>query len=304
MRMTRTFLAFAATIALATVAQAHRQWLLPSATTLSGTDSWVTVDIAASNDVFFADHAPGRLESVEVWKPDGTQGEIQNGATGRYRSVFDVKIDQPGTWKIGTSQSGIMGSFKVDGVEWRVGGRRGPPPGAAGQRAPGAAGAAPGGPAGAGGEGRQAPRFVNSVDEIPANATDVQLTEMSGQNIVFVTADAPTETVFQPTGKGLEMVPVTHPDELVQGEAARFRFLVDGQPAADLPITIVPGGKRYREAEGAFEVRTGADGVVTIDWPVAGMMWLNAALSDDKPSNPRATSRRMSYTATLEVMAP
>ena len=48
----------------------------------------------------------------------------------------------------------------------------------------------------------------------------------------------------------------------------------------------------------------GADGVVTIDWPTAGMYWVNAGLSDDKPSVPRATSRRMSYTTTVEVPAP
>jgi hypothetical protein len=37
---------------LAVPAQAHRAWLLPSATVLSGTDAWVTVDAAISNDLF------------------------------------------------------------------------------------------------------------------------------------------------------------------------------------------------------------------------------------------------------------
>jgi len=283
MRMKTKLLALAATLAIATSAQAHRQWLLPAGTILSGTDEWVTIDAAVSNDLFYADHAAMRLDGIKVWKPDGTEGQIENGATGRHRSVFDVHLDQQGTWKIGTTQAGISGTFKVDGVEWRLGGRRGPPPG----------------------PGAQAPaNMVNSVEEIPANATDVQLTEMSGQNAIFVTLGEPTQTVFQSTGKGLEMVPVTHPDELVQGETAQFKFLVDGQPAADLPITIVPGGKRYRDDEGAFEVRTGADGVASIDWPSAGMVWLNANLSDNKPSNPRATARRMSFTTTVEVMTP
>ncbi len=39
-------------------------------------------------------------------------------------------------------------------------------------------------------------------------------------------------------------------------------------------------------------------------WPAAGMYWLNATLTDDKPTVPRATQRRMSYTTTLEVMTP
>ncbi|MCC3263177.1 hypothetical protein LLE87_33950, partial [Paenibacillus polymyxa] len=88
---------------------------------------------------------------VKVWQPDGTPGHIQHGSTGRYRSVFDVQLAKPGTWKIGSEMSGIMGSFKVDGVEKRVGGRGGPP-----------------GPNGV----RQPPL---TVADIPGNATDVTL---------------------------------------------------------------------------------------------------------------------------------
>lgn len=288
---TRLVLA-AALLAIPAAASAHRMWLLPSGTVFSGTDSWVTVDSAVSNDLFYADHQPGRLEVVKVWQPDGTPGTIQNGATGRYRSVFDVKLDKLGTWKIGTESSGVMGSFKVDGVEKRVGGRGGPPPGA-------------GGPQGAGGPAPAAPRQPPlTVADIPANATDVKLTEVSSRNEVFVTAGEPTRTVFKPTGKGLELDPVTHPDELVAGETARFRFLVDGKPAPGIKVTVVPGGKRYRDAEGARELTTGADGVLAVDWPTAGMYWLNANLTDAKPSAPRATQRRMAYTTTVEVMTP
>lgn len=272
--------AAAALLAIPGLASAHRMWLLPSGTIFSGTDSWVTVDSAVSNDLFYADHQPGRIEMLKVWQPDGTPGRIQNGSTGRYRSVFDVQLDKPGTWKIGSEMSGIMGSFRVDGVEKRVGGRGGPP-----------------GPNGV----RQPPL---TVADIPANAADVTLTETSARNEIFVTAGEPTRTVLKPTGKGLEFDPVTHPDELVAGEAAKFRFLVDGKPAPNLKVTIVPGGKRYRDAEGAKEVTTDAQGVLSYAWPAAGMYWLNATLTDDRATAPRAKQRRMSYTTTLEVMTP
>lgn len=269
----------AALISAPAALSAHRLWLLPSGTIFSGTDSWVTVDMAASNDLFYADHQPGRLDGLKVWQPDGTPGQIQNGATGRYRSVFDVKLDKPGTWKIGTETAALMGSFKVDGVEKRVGGR--PAMGPDGQRV--------------------APL---TVADIPANATDVQLTDVSARNEIFVTAGQPTRIVLTPTGKGLEIDAVTHPDELVAGETAKFRFLIDGKPASGLKVTVVPGGKRYRDAEGARELTTGADGVLAVDWPAAGMYWLNATYQDAKATTPRATGRRMSYTTTLEVMTP
>lgn len=272
---------------------AHRQWMLPSTTIVSGTDSWVTVDLAASNDLFYADHQPGRVESIKVWQPDGSEGAIQNAARGRYRSVFDVKLDKPGTWKIGNQNNGIAGTFKVDGVEWRLGGRRGPPPSASASSPPANL---PG--------GRTPPPSVESVAEIPANATDVKLTETISRNEIFVTVGEPTVTVLKPTGRGLEFDPVTHPDELVAGEPAKFRFLVDGKPAAGVKLTVVMGGKRYRDAEGAFDYTTGADGVATVNWPDAGMYWLNATTSDDKSTTPRVTQRRLSYIATVEVMTP
>ncbi len=271
-------MAAAALLSIPAALSAHRMWLLPSATVFSGTDGWVTVDAAVSNDLFFFDHQPLRLDGMKVWQPDGSEGTLQNGATGRYRSVFDVQLDKPGTWKIGTQMSAVMGSFKVDGVEKRLGGRRGPPQ--------------PNAPA------------PLTVADIPANATDVKVTEVSGRNEIFVTAGAPTTTVFKPTGKGLEFAPITHPDELVAGETAKFRFLVDGKPAAGLKVTVIPGGKRYRNDEGARELTTGADGVLSVSWPTAGMYWLNATLTDAKATTPRATERRMSYVTTLEVLTP
>lgn len=283
MRLKTSLIAATALIVAATPALAHRNWLLPSATIFSAGDDWVTIDAAESSDLFFADHRPLQLNNVKVWAPDGTESKIENGSSGRVRSTFDVHLDKPGTWRIAMVQAGTMGSFKVNGEEWRLGFRRGPAPGAP---------AAP------------APKFVSSIDEIPANATDIQITEMSGRNEVFATNGEPTSTVFQPTNKGLEMVPVTHPAELVKGEPARLKFLVDGKPAQGLKLTILPGLKRYRDGDGSFEVTTGADGVATINFPEAGMFWMTTSLTDSKPSNPKATARRMSWTATLEVMAP
>jgi len=316
MRYRHAMLAAAAlVVGFSSPAMAHRQWLLPSTTTLAGTSEYVTVDAAVSNDLFYADHVPMDPAQIKVWAPDGTEGKIENAATGRYRSTFDVKIDKPGTWVIGTERSGVMGTFKVGDETWRVGGRGRPGgaggPGAGGPGAPGGmapqrpAGAPQGeGPGGMGGPGRAPMKSVATVAEIPANATDVKLTETYGRNVVFVTADAPSANAFKPTGKGLEFQPITQPGALASDEEGQFRFLVDGKPAANLAVTVVPGGKKYREAEDAQELKTGADGVLHVKWPVPGMYWLNASYSDNKPTTPRATERRLSFTTTLEVVAP
>jgi len=295
----------AAAALLATPASAHRQWMLPSTTVLSGTQGGVTVDAAISNDLFDPDHFPMGLDEVAVWAPDGSKQQIQNPATGRFKSTFDVMVDKPGTWKIGTEQSSMSGTFTLDGETWRVGGRRRPPASAAGQGGPAGGRPAPARPAGAGGPGGFNPaHMVATVEEIPANANDVKLSERVSRHFVFVTADAPTEGVFAPTGKGLEMQPITHPSGLVADEEGQFRYLIDGKPAAGVAVTVVPGAKKFREAEDAQELKTGADGILHVKWPVPGMYWMSASASDNHPSDSRASARSMTYTTTVEVVAP
>ena len=147
-------------------------------------------------------------------------------------------------------------------------------------------------------------KSVASVADIPADATDIKLTESSSRNLIFVTADAPTPATFKPTGKGLEFQPITLPGSLASDEEGQFRFLVDGKPAANITVTVVPGSKKFREAEDAQELKTGPDGVLHVKWPVPGMYWLSASYSDDKTTTPRATERRLGFITTLEVVAP
>ena len=310
MRLAFRLAASAAMLSCAVPALAHRAWLVPSTTIVSGTDDWVSIDAAISNDLFFADHNAMRPDMVKVWAPDGSPAQIQNAAT--LPLSFGVRRKARQARHLEDRHHAIWCDGQLQGRWCRLARRRawlrragwtrwaGRRPGGPGGAAPGAARPAGEGPP----PGFQPRPSVATVADIPANATDVKLTEIVGQNNVFITAGAPTTTVFQPTNKALEMVPVTHPDELVSNEPAKFRFLIDGKPAAGLKVTLVPGGKRYREGEGAFDVTTGADGVAEVKWPFAGLFWLNATSTDAHPSAPRATERRMSYTATLEVVAP
>lgn len=313
----KTALLAAVTFGVIQPASAHNAWLLPSTTVLSDTNQSVTVDAGASTSPFEANHQALGTDGVKVWAPDGSMGKIENPSRGRYRSTFDVKIDKPGTWRIGMENSGVSGTFKVNGESWMVGRRRGPPAGAppamAGGNppAPPAAGPQAGGPqarnpqGGPGGRPMIDPsHVVATVDEIPAGATDLDLTETMGRNEFFVSAGEPSEALFAPTGKGLEFIPVTLPTDLVSNEPGQFRFTVDGKPAAGLEVEVIPGGRRYREADQTQKLKTDAQGMLTVNWPGAGFYWLNASLTDAKPAAPKATKRRMSYTATLEVLAP
>lgn len=266
----RTFLYVAAALAAVVPAglSAHRMWMVPSTTVVSGEDSWITVDAAISNDLFYPDHQPMRAAPA-VFAPDGSEAKVENFAVGKYRATFDVQVNKPGTWKIAVINNGLMGSYLLNGEQKRLP------------------------------RGTRADALATAI---PAGATEVKLTESANRNEVFVTSGAPTTTVMKPTGQGLEFAPVTHPNDLVAGEPATLGFTMDGKPAANLTVTIVPGGARYRQDVGEMKLTTDAKGQVTVKWPSAGMYWMNTTAEGKSTAIPNA-AKRMGYTATLEVLA-
>jgi hypothetical protein len=61
-------------------------------------------------------------------------------------------------------------------------------------------------------------------------------------------------------GTGVEVVPVTHPADIVAGEDAVFQLLIDGQPRAGLPITVFREAGRYDGRLVEADVVSGPDG--------------------------------------------
>ncbi|AQV99043.1 ABC transporter permease [Cupriavidus necator] len=258
-------LAIAALAPLA--AHAHRQWLLPSATVLSGSDPWVTVDAAVSNDLFYFEHVPMRLDNLQVTAPDGSAVKAENAATGKYRSTFDLHLTQPGTYRVAVVNNGLFASYKVDGQTRRWRGTA-----------------------------------ENFAREVPASAQELQVTQSEGRIESFVTAGKPSDKGLRTVGRGLELAPITHPNDLVAGDTASFRLLLDGKPASNLKVSVVPGGIRYRDQLQEFSATTDADGKFSVKWPAPGMYWMEAEVKDDQTTFKQAKSRRAVYAVTVEVL--
>ena len=251
---------------LAVPAQAHRAWLLPSATVLSGTDAWVTVDAAISNDLFYFEHHALQLDNLSIMGPDGKAVTPENAAKGRFRSTFDVKLAEPGTYKVMVVNHGAFASYKLDGQNKRWRGK--------------------------------ADQLATAI---PANATDVKISETQGRIESFITSGKPSTDTLKPTGTGLEMVPVTHPNNLFAGEKATFRLVLDGQPASGVNVEVVPGGIRYRDKLNDTKVTTDESGTFSVTWPGPGYYWMSASVRDDK-SKIKNAQRRNSYAVTVEVL--
>ena len=268
---------------------AHKQWLVPSSTVLAGKDVWITVDGAVSNQLYYPDHVPMRLDNVVVTAPDGSSHKPQNPATGKFRSVFDVQLEQQGTYRIANVNAGV--SARWDTPESLAAAK------AAKDNPPAAGGGMGGAPRG--GMLRNA-TVEDLATKIPKDALNLQVTESAGRVETFATNGSPSDVA--PIGKGLELVPVTHPNDLFAGEAATFRLVVDGKPAAGLEVEIVRGGTRYRNAQDEIKATTDANGAFSVTWPEAGMYWLETATTDSKTSVPQAKQRRLSYVGTFEVL--
>lgn len=263
--LSRVALALPAIALLIAPASAHRRWLLPSATVLSGDHEVVSVDAAIANGLFYFDHHAMPLDDLVVTGPDGKAVQPKIIGSGKYRSVFDVPLDTQGTYRIALASDGVFGSYMLNGERkrWR-----------------GSAEAAKTG--------------------IPAGATEVQLTPVASRVETFVTLGAPSTTALKPTGKGIEMEPVSHPNDLVAGEAAKMRFLIDGKPAPGLDVEFVQGGTRYRDKEAMQHITTDADGIATLNAAAPGMYYLETSNGGGREAPKGGT--RMSYAAVLEFL--
>ena len=259
-----TALAFALS-AIASLAQAHNAWLLPSSTVFSKADT-VSVDAAVSNDLFVANHAPLRLDGLQITAPDGSTVKPESEAKLKLRSVFDVSVAQTGTYRIAVVNVGAFASWKDKAT----------------------------------GQARRARGSVDTIaKEVPADATDVNITQSSGRIETFVTVGKPS--ALKPVGQGLELIATGSPTDLVKGEKATFTLHLDGQPAKDLEVTVTAGNTQYRDKLEELKLKTDDKGQFSVTWPAAGMYWLDASTRDNKTSLPQAKERRLSYAATLEV---
>jgi len=267
-RAVRVAIAFALTATLPYAAEAHRPFIVPSETVLAR-PGWVTFDGAVSNDLFYFNHQPLRLDNLRVLGPDGEPVEITNSNTGRFRSTFDVQLQKPGTYKVALVNNSLNAQYET-----------------------------------AAGERRRWRGTVQRLGEIPADAKNVQITQQQQRNETFVTAGKPNDVVLKPTGVGLELVPVTHPNDLVAGEPITFKFHLDGKPAQGVEVEVVPGGTRWRDKQNDSKYTTDQDGQITMTWTTPGLYWLEADVRDDKTSVKQAKRRRASYVAVFELLPP
>jgi uncharacterized GH25 family protein len=262
-------------------AHAHRSWLLPSQSFLTGKNPTVSIDGSVSDNLFQTDAFALKLDGLMITAPDGSPLQPQEVATAKQRSSFDVTLPQPGTYRIAVAGDTVMASYRLNGEM---------------QRFRGAA--------------------SDMTSQIPAGATDVRVMHVLSRFETWVTLDAPTLARLKPVGRGLEIIPLSDPSAYAAGEAASFRAYLDGKPLAGLMVQIIPGGVRYRGDLKETDATTDASGAFTVTWPMAQMYWIGASYPPREPEGehngaksgeggrrgPVEPGVRYSYAGTFEVM--
>ncbi|KXS36261.1 MAG: putative metal-binding protein [Idiomarina sp. T82-3] len=251
---------------------AHRLWIKPNTTTVSGQDEWVTFDAAIANGIFNPDHFAMPLDRLTAYNPDGQPIALQNQAKLKYRSVFDLQLTQPGTYEVSMNSRSLQASWQDDQ------GKR--------QRWPSRG---------------EAGTLEGFRQHVPQDAKDLKVFDSARRVEVFVTAGAPSQEVITPTGNGLELNGKTHPNDLYTGESVSLGFLFDGEPAQDAQVTLVRQGEKYRDNSEPMRFTTNAEGVFEVSFDAPGMYFIEVEYKDDRAKAP-AMVRLGNYSAVIEVL--
>lgn len=255
-------------------AAAHTPYLKP--TNFGPDRAFVTVE-AALGESFFAPDFPIR-SAGDYWVtgPSGVPAKADAVTALKEFTAIEVSLPAEGTYRISTGErAGRTTTWaRIDGA-WRI---------------VRAAGGEPGRPA-------DPSRFVEAA-AVPPDAKTVTSQSVSRAE-TYVSRGAPTREALKPAGQGLELDPVTHPNEIFAGEAFKFRMLMDGKPLPGVAFTVARGGDAYADSRYAFAGHTDATGAGAVTFAQPGVYLLEADYPAPGASDPGP--RAAQYTLTFEV---
>ncbi len=245
---------------------AHSRWLLPSHYTLSSEQGeWIVLDATASNEVFNVDKALG-LDSLSILTPSGKKSRPSSTYKAHRKSAADYFIEESGTYKItNNATANYFSTYQVADKRERA--------------------------------------RVNKIalkTLAPSNATDLQTTYGLTRVETYVTMNNPTEN-FEIEGRFLELLPKTHPAEIVENEQAVFAFTYHGNIQAGVEVEIIRDGVRYRNAPEVVELVTNSKGEISFTPKQAGRYLMIAEYQQEAKNNALADKEHGGIFFTFEV---
>ncbi|MFC1503510.1 DUF4198 domain-containing protein [Pseudomonadota bacterium] len=262
--------AVVAGLAVTATANAHPRWVVPSHFTVSkeGGD-WLTFDVTASHGTFVFDK-PAGSESAEVVMPDGRKERPNFVIRGKRRSIFDFYFEEEGTHKVEINNvPTYYTQYKAgrrDTVKWL--------------------------------KANKAEREAL----LPKKSRDVVTQLGFTRAESYVTVGKPTAKAMEIEGKYLELLPVTHPSDIVEGDEVSFQFYYNGQPQQGVTAEITREGTLYRNHQQQIDVVSDENGMVIFTPDTAGRWLMKANYKGKLPNNPLADTASVNVHFTFEAL--
>ncbi|WP_208746727.1 MULTISPECIES: DUF4198 domain-containing protein [Vibrio] len=257
-------------LAATTTAQAHPRWVLPSHFTVSkeGGD-WLTFDVTASHGTFVFDK-PAGSDKAFVVMPDGRSERPNFVVKGKRRSMFDFYFEEEGTHKVAiNNEPTYYTQYKAgrrDTVKWVKANK------------------------------------AERAGVVPEKARDIVTRISYTRAESYITVGKPTEKALEIEGKLLEMKPVTHPADIIEGEPVTFQFFYNGEPQQGVTAEITREGTLYRNQQEQIDVVSNEQGEVTFTPDVAGRYLMKANYKGELENHPLADTASVNVHLTFEAL--
>ncbi len=118
----------------------------------------------------------------------------------------------------------------------------------------------------------------------------------------YVTADKPSVKALAPVGKGLEIVAITHPSDLVVDEKFEFIVQFDGKPLVDQKVSVYRSPMDLASQSAVQNVSTDSQGKAVLPLAKPGIYLALVRHRAPAPAGAAAPSYGHNYTLTFRVL--
>lgn len=144
---------------------------------------------------------------------------------------------------------------------------------------------------------------MDSDAKIPVGAKVISDFQSLTEAETYVSVGAPDRGALTPRGKGLEFVPITHPNDLYVGEAFEFVVQYDGKPLADQKVDVTEAVWTSDRTPHTQSLATDTHGHVRLDLTQAGTWLALARYRTKAPAGSPSPEISNSHTLTFQVLA-
>lgn len=140
--------------------------------------------------------------------------------------------------------------------------------------------------------------------KIPAGAKVISNFQSLTQAVSYVTAGNPDRAALAPRNKGMELVPVTHPNDLYVGETFEFIVQYDGKPLTDQAVEVTEAVWSSDRTPQVVNLKSDAAGHVRLPLSAAGTWIALSRYRTAAPAGAPVAEYSNSITLSFHVLNP